>query len=440
MSTVAKARTTSVRAKASPFRGRMRGRVLILLCVMYAISYIDRTNISTALPTMEKALNLTPAEAGAVVTAFALPYAFVQMFGGWFGEKLGPRRALAIIGVVWGIATIWTGLSVGLASLFGARLLLGLSEGSAFPTATQAMTRWVPKDRNGFVQGVVHSASRLGNALAPLLVAAIIAVAGWRESFIWVGVLSAAWAVTWWFLFRDRPEDLRGISQAEIAELPPVQTRASRPPVPWRALAKQIVPVSFVDFGYGWTLWVFLTWIPSFLATEYKLPLASYAGYTSVILLAGVVGDTIGGVLSDRVLRRTANTRRARRAVLLLGLVGSAVCLLPLLVTHNLWVASGSLMLSFFFLELTNANLWAIPMDVAPQWSGTASGMMNTGFGFAGVFSPIVFGTLVEFAGWQWPFALSVALLAGAAVVAWFMNPKRVSITDGVLSVERQDA
>jgi MFS family permease len=428
------------RTKASPIRGRKRGLVLLLLCFMYAISYMDRTNISTALPDIAKDLHLSTTEQGAVVSAFALPYAFVQMFGGMLGEKIGPRRALLGIGILWGVATIWTGLSVGIASLFAARALLGLTEGSAFPVATQAMSRWVPKDRNGFAQGIVHSASRLGNALAPIIVAAIIVVQGWRASFIWIGILSVVWAGFWWFLFRDRPENYPKITDAELSELPPVETRATRPPVPWGALVKQILPVSFVDFGYGWTLWVFLTWIPSFLADEYKLALPKYAAFTSVILLAGVIGDTVGGVLSDRVLRRTANPRNARRVVLLIGLLGSAVCLSPLLITHNLWVASASLMLSFFFLELTNANLWAIPMDVAPQWSGTASGMMNTGYGFAGVFSPLVFGWLVGVTGWQWPFALSVALLVGAAIVAWCMNPKRVTSVNGVLTIEAQQA
>ncbi|PZE28796.1 MULTISPECIES: MFS transporter [unclassified Curtobacterium] len=435
MTTAAKPAAAPVPVKASPFRGRLRGRVLLLLCVMYAISYIDRTNISTALPEMAKDLDLSTTAQGAIVSAFALPYAFVQMGGGWLGEKIGPRRSLLAIGVLWGVATIWTGLAGGVLSLFLARALLGLTEGSAFPTATQAMSRWIPRDRNGFAQGIVHSASRLGNALAPLLVAAIIAAAGWRESFIYVGLLSAIWAGFWWFLFRDRPETAPGISQRELDELPPAQVRATRPPVPWRQLIKQILPVSFVDFGYGWTLWVFLTWIPSFLADSYHLPLTTYAGYTSVILLAGVIGDTVGGIVSDRLIRRAGDARKARRTVLLIGLVGSAVCLLPLLFSHHLWLASASLMLSFFFLELTNANLWAIPMDVAPQWSGTASGMMNTGYGFAGVFSPIVFGWLVGVSGWQWPFALSVALLLGAAIVAWFMNPRRLTVTDGVLEI-----
>lgn len=428
--------TPAAPTKGTPFRGRIRGRVLILLCFMYAISYIDRTNISTALPHITEDFGFNETTAGLIVSAFALPYALLQVFGGTIAEKFGPRKALFVITVVWGVATLWTGFSVGFWTLFAARALLGLSEAAAFPAATQAMSRWIPRDRNGFAQGVVHSAARLGNALAPLLVAWVIGATGsWRWAFFATAVLSIAWAVVWFVWFRDKPEDTAGIRQVELDELPPVETRATRPPVPWRTLARQILPVTFVDFGYGWVLWVFLTWIPTFLSSTYGLPISQFALFTTLVLLAGVVGDTVGGMLSDRIIHRGGDSRNARRIVLVTGLGGSLICLVPLVIGQGLVVATISLALSFFFLELCNANLWAIPMDVAPQWSGTASGFMNTGFGIAGVISPIVFGALIDASGWQLPFALSCALLATAAVVAWYMKPKRLTMTDGVLEI-----
>ncbi|WP_439691653.1 MFS transporter [Curtobacterium sp. SP.BCo] len=428
--------TPAASTKGTPFRGRIRGRVLLLLCCMYAISYIDRTNISTALPHITEDFGFNETTAGLIVSAFALPYALLQVFGGTIAEKFGPRKALFVITVLWGVATLWTGFSVGFWTLFAARALLGLSEAAAFPAATQAMSRWIPRDRNGFAQGVVHSAARLGNALAPLLVAWVIGATGsWRWAFFATAVLSIAWAIVWFTWFRDKPEDTAGIHQAELDELPPAETRTTRPPVPWRRLARQILPVTFVDFGYGWVLWVFLTWIPTFLSSTYGLPISQFALFTTLVLLAGVVGDTVGGMLSDRVIHRGGDTRNARRTVLVIGLGGSLVCLVPLVIGQGLVVATISLALSFFFLELCNANLWAIPMDVAPQWSGTASGFMNTGFGIAGVISPIVFGALIDASGWQLPFALSCALLAAAAVVAWCMKPQRLTMTDGVLEV-----
>ncbi|GAA4172720.1 MFS transporter [Gryllotalpicola koreensis] len=419
---------------ASPILHRVRGKVLLLLCVMYAISYLDRTNISTAGPTIMGALHLNATQFGIAVSAFSIPYALLQIFGGNLGERFGARKSLFWIGVLWGVATIATGFSVGLWSLVGARLLLGLTESAAFPTATSAMSRWVPPDRNGFAQGVVHSASRLGNAVAPILVGGLIIwgdsldtfLAGWQISFLLVGLLSVIWALMWMISYRDRPQNHPKVTELELSEIPRELEKAARPATPWVRLIRTILPVAIVDFGYGWVLWVFLTWIPTFLSDTFDLPLSKYALFTSVVLVGGVVGDTVGGVFADFLLRRTGNLRNSRRTVLLVGLIGSMVWLVPLLFGHTLAVATVSLSLSFFFLELCNATLWAIPMDVAPEWSGTASGMMNTGFGVAGIFSPIVFGAMVDSVGWQWPFGLSIALLAAVAVVAAIMKPRRV--------------
>jgi MFS family permease len=394
---------------------------------MYFISYFDRNNIATAGPSIIKEFHLSSTEFGLAASVFSVFYALLQIFGGWIGEKIGPRRGLLILGLLWGLSTLFTGLVVGLATLLVARAILGFSESATFPTATQAMSRWVPPDRNGLVQGIVHSASRLGTAVAPIVVAAIIVWSGWRSSFIYIGILSILWALIWFAMFRDRPKDMKGITAQELSEVPDIPKATERPPVPWRRLIRTILPVTLVDFGYGWVAWVFFTWIPTLLATTYKQDVAHYGLLTSLVLVGGVVGDTLGGVLSDRILRRTLNPGFSRRVMLLVGFIGSGLCLLPLVFSPPLTAAVVALALSFFFLELTNAQLWAIPMDVAPTWSGTASGMMNTGFAVAGILSPIIVGALVDSTGtFVVPFALSVGILAAAAILAGVMRPKRI--------------
>src|ERR1700710_963741 len=211
--------------KATPvLLHRKRGLVVGLLCVMYFISYFDRTNIATAgvqiqMPLSSGGLGLSPVQFGLATSVFAVGYAVFQVFGGRIGEKLGPRRGLLILGILWGLATMASGLAGGLISLLIARGGLGLAESAPFPTATQAMSRWMPRDRNGFVQGIVHSASRLGTAAAPIIVAALIAAANWRFSFIIVGIVSVIWAVVWFALFRDQPKDVKNISAIELGEL-----------------------------------------------------------------------------------------------------------------------------------------------------------------------------------------------------------------------------
>jgi sugar phosphate permease len=410
-------------------RHRVRGKVLVLLCVLYAISYVDRVNISTAAPSIQADLGLSSAQLGLVLSAFSIPYAFLQVAGGWLGDRVGARRTLAWLSGVWAAATVASGAATGLGSLFGARLLLGLGESAAFPTATTAMSRWLPAQLRGTGQGLVHAASRLGNALAPLLVGALIAVSTWRTSFFVLGGVSVVWAVVWAVYYRDAPREHTGVGEAELSELSRGQAAGDRRTrTPWRQIVPALLPVAFVDFCYGWLLWVYITWLPTVFKQSFGLALGTFALYTSLVLLAGVAGDLVGGHLADVLVRRCRSMRTARRVPLLVGLVGSVLALLPALLLHSLVTVTVSLAAAFFLLELTNSTLWAVPMDVVPEHAGAASGFMNTGFGLAGVLSPLVFGVLLDATGGNWrvPLLLSVGLLAAGALVTLRIDPRRL--------------
>jgi MFS family permease len=284
----------------------------------------------------------------------------------------------------------------------------------------------MPDDQRGLAQGVTHSASRIGNAVAPIAIAGIIASLGWRASFLITGALSLLWVTAWYWYFRDEPKTHPKMTPGELAELPTYLQVKDRSPVPWGPMLRRILPITFVDFCYGWTLWVYLTWIPSFFKDNYGLNLKKFALFTSLVLFAGVIGDSAGGIISDRWYRKTGNLKAARRGVLVTGLLGSFFFTMPTIFIHNLTVAAVCLALSFFFLELTNPILWSMPMDIAPAHAGTASGLMNTGFGIAGILSPFIFGLLVDRTGsWEVPFVLSSALLFIGAGASMFIDPTR---------------
>ena len=148
--------------------------VLFTICFMYLIFYVDRVNLSTAAPVMQKDLGLTATQLGIAFSAFAYPYAIFQIAGGWLGDRLGPRMTLLICAIVVAGSTIWTGLVGGLVTLFCARLMLGIGEGPAFPTATRALANWMRPDQRGWAQGITHAFARFGNAVTPPLIAALI--------------------------------------------------------------------------------------------------------------------------------------------------------------------------------------------------------------------------------------------------------------------------
>ena len=150
---------------------RTTNKVLGLLCLMYFLTYLDRVNIGTVMASNEflKEIPLTKTQAGLIFSAFAYPYLLFQISGGWVADRLGPRLALTICGIIWAGATIMIGLVHGVVMLFIARVVLGFGEGATFPTATRAMSLWMPKSRRGYAQGITHAFSRLGNSITPWL-------------------------------------------------------------------------------------------------------------------------------------------------------------------------------------------------------------------------------------------------------------------------------
>jgi MFS family permease len=397
-------------------------RVLLILCLMYLILYVDRVNIATAAPLIKAELGLSNTQLGLVFSAFAYPYALFQLIGGYFGDKFGARLTLAVSGLIVCLATAATGAVGGLASLFVARLLLGIGEGATFPTATRAMTVWTPERNWGFAQGITHSFARIGNALTPPLIALLVELISWRGSFVVLALLSLAWVLAWSWYFRDVPAT-PPLSPEELAALSARSRASADEPVPWLRLFRRMLPVTAVDFCYGWTLWLFLSWIPSFFYQNYHQDLSKSAFYSAGVFLAGVVGDTLGGVASDHILRRTGDRVAARRNVIATGMIGGFLLMIPVMLVDDVNVAALSLAGAFFFVELVVAPIWAVPMDIAPRYSGSASGMMNFGFGVAGIISPFVFGYLIDRTGsWTLPFAGSIGLLLLGAALAFRMH------------------
>jgi MFS family permease len=407
------------------WRPSASGIVLLLLCVMYFITYVDRVNVATAAGAFKADLHLSNIELGFVFSAFAYPYLVFQLIGGWCADRFGTRWTLTGCGIVWAGATIMTGLAGGLVSLLAARLLPGLGEGATFPTATKAMSNWLPKERAGFAQGITHASSRLGNAVTPPLVAALTIAITWRGSFIVIGIVSMIWAIIWGLYSRDDPHQHWGTTVAERAALPLARVAAPGVLVPWWALARRMAPVTFVYFCYAWTLWTYLSWLPQFMKHEFGLNLKDSALLSSLIFGAGVAGDALGGYVSDAVLRRTGSLVQARRDQVVFGMLASLVCSAPLLFVHGGTLVTVMLAAAFFFAEFTIAPMWAIPMDITPRFAGTASGLMNIGTALAAIISPPIFGWVIDATGnWTLPFVGTMALMAMGCVMAFWMHPE----------------
>ncbi|WDZ97607.1 MFS transporter [Herbaspirillum sp. WKF16] len=402
--------------------------MLAIFCAMSFILYLDRVNLAAAAGPIKDELGLSNTTLGVAFSAFGYTYAVFQIIGGWFADKLGAKKTLIVCGSIWVVATVATGFVSGLASLVLARLLLGIGEGAALPAQARAIANWFTRKDRGFVQGITHSFSRLGNAVAPPIVAVLVALHSWRAAFVIVGVLTAAWIVVWAFYYKDNPREHGSIGELELARLPEhaAASAGSGDPTPWKKILRRMSPTIFVYFCQVWTNTLFFSWVPIFFMNAYHLDLKKSAIFASGVFFAGVVGDVTGGLISDRVLKRTGNLRLARQGVIAASLVGTFCFLIPVMISRDVNVVVWCLSGAFFMLELTIGPIWAVPMDVAPKFAGTASGMLNTGAALATIISPLVFGAIVDLSGnWNLPFVGSGVFLLIGALSTLAMRPDR---------------
>jgi sugar phosphate permease len=421
-------------ADARPSRGRWY--VLLLISVMYLITYLDRVNISTAAPQISKEFGFDKITMGIIFSAFVWAYALFQVPGGWLSDRFGARKVLTGVVAYWSIMTAATAAAFGSGSFIAIRFLFGIGEAGAFPGATRAMQLWYPRRERGLVQGVTHSASRLGAAIAPPIVVLLMTTLGWRSVFYICGAVGLLWSLWWSLSYRNLPEEHGLVNKAELETIrgrgpggeinpPPIEKQTN---VPWSTLlgSGNMWAIMFAYFTYVYCLWIFLSWLPSYLIEVRHFTLIKVGIFASLPLWAGVVGDTLGGLATDWLLKITGSAKIGRRVVAIVGLLGCAVCIVPAALTADAYVAVACLTAAMFFLEFTIGPSWAVPMDTGGKYSGTVSGMMNMAGNFGGALSPIVFGFLAEGGNWQAPFIVAAALLViGSAVWAFWLDPDR---------------
>jgi MFS family permease len=408
--------------------------VLVMLCLMYFITYVDRVNISTAAGQFKSELGLSNTQLGLVFSAFAYPYVIFQFVGGWVSDRFGARRTLIACAAIWAVATALTGFAGGFFSLIAARLLLGLGEGATFPASTSAMASWIQRDKRGMAQGITHSSARLGNAIAPMLVLALMTAFNWRFAFFLLGGLSAVWLVLWCITYTEKPADHPRITRDELAQLPPPKAHPVDAPGTWMRLYRRMAPVSAVYFCYNWILWLMLDWMPLYFMHNFHLNIKKAVIFTSGVFIAGVLGDLAGGLVSDRLLRRTGNVRLARSYFVAICMALTALSLVPVVLLHDPVYALIFLGAAMFFNEMNVGPMWAIPMDIAYDRAGTASGIMSGNGFIAAIVSPVIAGFVADrFGNWDITFMVSIGVMVCGILLSFTMKPERPFMKSGAM-------
>src|SRR5580658_365702 len=200
-------------------RSHVRWVVLLLLCLMYLITYLDRVSLANTAPLISKEFGFSKVTMGIIFSAFIWAYALFQVPGGWMGDRFGPRKVLSAIMTYRTVIAVVTTRAFSLPSFWTIRFLLGVGEAGAFPTATRAMQMWYPRDERGFVQGISHAASRFGAAIGPPIAVAIMIHYGWRSVFYVIGALSLLWSLLYMLVYRNMPEEEKFVNREELARI-----------------------------------------------------------------------------------------------------------------------------------------------------------------------------------------------------------------------------
>ncbi|HZP17235.1 MAG TPA: MFS transporter [Terriglobales bacterium] len=403
---------------------RVRYGVLGITFAIAFVMYIDRAVVGAATPWIMAEFGLDKIAMGWTASAFNWSYALLQIPGGWLADRFGSRLILGAAIAWWSMFTSATGFARGTFSLALTRGLFGTGEAAAFPASSRALVPWLPQEQRAFGQGFQHAGARLGGAVAPALVLTMMTWFSWRMVFHLLGALGIVWAIVWYAYYRNLPEEHPWTNRAERELLPTAPAR-SRRNVPWRILlrSRSIWLLSLMYFCYGFVLWVYLQWLPTYLVearhfkTEVKLGFAA-----SLPLLAATLANPVGGWISDR-LARSWGTRKGRAAVSIFGFAVAAVALVPGVLVDSASIAMLCLIIALAGLELTVAVSWALCIDIGNYYSGSVSGIMNTFGNIGGALSAVVVGYLATLYGWSQPFIVASALCVLAAACALRIDP-----------------
>ncbi|WP_406384952.1 MFS transporter [Streptomyces sp. NBC_01618] len=417
--------TTSVGAAAPPAerRSRVRWVMIWLAFAGLTIAYVDRANISVALPYMTKDLHIDPALSGLLLGAFFWTYSLFQIPMGWLVDRFGSRVLYAAAVAWWSLITFAMAAVRGVGSLIGARLLLGVGEAAAFPACTKVVERWFPRQERGTASGIYDSGARGGTLLATPLVTALIAAVGWRGSFIVTGVLGMIWVVFWLKMYRD-PRKHPKVNEAELAYIEAGQKKQDAdasddgPQLRWRDLLRYRT-VWGMALGFScqsFVIYFFITWFPSYLVEARGFSLLTLGVFGTIPAIIAFIGNFGGGWASDALVRRGHSLTFARKSCIIAGMLVSALIGLAAVVDNSM-VALALLSLSFGGVTFATSSIVTLPADIAPlstrSWASTIQGVQNSVSNLAGVASPFVIGLIYSSTG---SFVGGLLAAAGVAI------------------------
>ena len=434
----------------------LRWWIVGLVFLATLINYIDRLTISVLAPVITKDLGLTNTQFGGIVTWFLLAYTISQGLSGKLYDRIGTRLGFVVSITIWSVAAISHAFARGLGTLSLFRFVLGLGEAGNWPGAAKTVAEWFPINQRALGMAIFNSGAAIGSIVAPPLIVWLQLKYGWQTTFIVTGGLGFLWLALWLFFYQS-PQKHRWITEEELRLIEegkngdgatgrrdagesgrvgdlnfgytvtpsPTLTLAPSSSQPlsstrWRDLLRyrQVWAIVLSRFLTDPVWWLYITWLPKYLADARGFSLTKIGLFAWVPYVAADAGSLSGGWLSGYLIKRGWSVDRARKAVIAIAALLMPAGILAAFV-HDPLVALALIGVVLFGFQVWINNVQTLPSDFFPDRAvASVAGLGGTGAGIGSMIFILTTGWVVDHFSYV-PVLVAAGLLApiGTAVL-----------------------
>ncbi|ORM70725.1 MFS transporter [Pantoea rwandensis] len=383
----------------TPVVSKLRWGIVLLLLLAAVVNYLDRANLSIANTTIAAEFGFSQTEMGMLLSAFLWPYALANLPAGWLVDKFGPKRMFSWALGLWSTFTVLASFVNSYSFFYGLRMMLGIAESPFFTSGIKITHRWFGDNERGLPTAIINTGSQIANAIAPPILTVLLLTLGWRGMFVAIGLMGIPLLLAWWKFYRDpnaREDALLHAGHRSVAS-PDEKAQSS-----WGALFRHSTTWFMVigNFSIMFTIWVYLTWLPGYLEKSLGFSLKATGWIASIPFFAGILGVLVGGMLSDRLVRRGVRAITARKVPIVTGAALAACFVAPIPFVDSTPLAIALLAMGYFCSQMPQGALWTLASDIAPKSQVASLGAIQNFGGFLGAaMAPIVTGIILDTTG-----------------------------------------
>jgi MFS family permease len=404
--------------------------------VIFLVGLVDRVEfnlVAALLPQLQDEWGFSDTVGGSIPTASAIAAAVLALPAGYLADRYARTRIVAVVVLLWALATLGSGLVAGFAAFYTLRVLLAAAESIDNPSTGSLLADYYPPVTRATAYGWWRTSAYLGGL--GLVVGGILGeLFGWRAVFV---VMSVPGVLVAWLVWRLR-EPERGYVDRLVAGADPdaVERSVAAGPTDVRGLWGQVRDVVRIRTlwytGFSLTIMSLALaglyyWMPSLMQRRFELGDAAAGSIAGAVSLLGVVGGTLVGARLGQRARGGMALAAWRVVVGGVGILLMGLLMAGALAASSVGVFSGLLLMSAFFGAFAIPTLTACVADVIPARDrGVGFGVLQVAATVGMAAGPLLVGVVSDSTGslltgmaWLVPLMLvgGIASLAARAFV-----------------------